>query len=97
MQYEPIQMIQTFGLSWPNFGPSKFFEKKNNHYLLDIIILYHDMQYQPNIMIQTRESGKKSQIWAILGSFNPMLDPEFFENPVLSLSKFYRTSLMKIN
>ena len=49
------------------FWAEIFFERNNLHYLLDINAVYHNMQNQRNLMIQTRENGRKTPIWAILG------------------------------
>ena len=44
------------------------------------IVLFYvdDMQNQKNLMIQTRENGRKPQIWANLGQFCPNLAQNFF-------------------
>ena len=56
-----------------------FFQPQDHQYLLDIMPVYHNMQNQTNLMIQTRENGRKPQIWANLGKFGPML-PNFGPN-----------------
>ena len=81
MQYQTNQMTQcrdisrkpdfgpNFALNRPILGRNIFFERNALHYQLDIIAVYHNMQNQRNLMIQTRENGRKPPIWAILGPF----------------------------
>ena len=65
-------------LNGPILGRNIFFECNDLHYLVDIIAVYHNMQNQRNLMIQTRENGRKPQIWANLGPFCPNLGQEIF-------------------
>ena len=75
------------GPKWSQFGPNYFFGCNNHQFLLDIIAVYHNIQNQRNVMIQSRENARKPQIWAILGPFCPILGPDifFFENRASSL------------
>ena len=63
---------------WAYFRPGHFFECNDRQYLLDIIVIYHNMQNQKKLMTQTRENGQKPQIWAILGPFCPILGRDIF-------------------
>ena len=45
------------GLKWPKFGPEIFFQPQNHKYLLDIMLVYHNMQNQQNIL------KKMAEIW----------------------------------
>ena len=65
------------GPIWPNLDPIIFFGCSNHQFLLDIIAVYHNIQNQRNVMIQSRENARKPQIWVILGPFCPILGPEF--------------------
>ena len=71
------------------FGPKYFFECNDLHYLVDIIAVYHNMQNQRNLMIQTRENGRKPQIWANLGPFCPNLGQIIFFSKI-GLRHFFR-------
>ena len=81
-QYRDISRKPDFGpnlgLNGPILGRNIFFGCNDLHYLLDIIAVYHNMQNQRNLMIQTRENGLKPQIWAILGPFCQILGQEIF-------------------
>ena len=65
-------------LNGPILGRDIFFECNNHQYLLDIIAVYHNMQNQRKLMIQTRENGRKPPIWAILGPFCQILGQDIF-------------------
>ena len=66
----------------PKWVQLLFFGCNNHQFLLDIIDVYHHIQNQRNLMIQSR----KPQNWAILGPFCPILGQEFFfENRASSL------------
>ena len=52
-----------------------FFGCNNHQFLLDIIAVYHLIQNQRNIMIQSRENALKPHIWAILGQILPKFGP----------------------
>ena len=90
MQYQTNHMSQcryisqkpnfgsNLGLNGPILGRNIFFGCNDLHYLQDIIAVYHNMQNQRNLMIQTRENGRKPPIWAILGPFCPILGQEIF-------------------
>ena len=78
-------------LNGPILGRDIFFECNNHQYLLDIIAVYHNMQNQKNLMIQTQENGRKPQIWANLGPFCPILGQIFFfENRASSLFRLIK-------
>ena len=58
---------------WAHFGPGHFFECNNHQYLLDIIVVYHNMQNQK----KTNDSNsRKWQKTPDLGHFGPIL-PDF--------------------
>lgn len=54
---------------------TNFVEQNSNQSLLYIVILCQNMQYQPKLMIQTQERDQNPRI---LGTFGPILGPEFF-------------------
>ena len=59
--------------------------------VLDIVAVYHDMQKQKNLMMQTWENRLRPQpgpFWAILTRF-VQIEVFFFENRALSLLKTY--------
>ena len=57
------------GLKWPKFGPENFFQPQNHEYLLDIMLVYHNMQNQQNILKKMAENPRfgsgsfKNGIW----------------------------------
>ena len=57
------------GLKWPKFGPEIFFQPQNHKYLLDIMLVYHNMQNQQNILKKMAENPRfgsgsfKNGIW----------------------------------
>ena len=51
-----------------------------NQFLLGIIAVYHNIQNQRNVMIQSRENTEKPQIRAISGPFCPILGQHFFQS-----------------
>ena len=66
-----------------------FFGCNNHQSQLFIIAVYHNMQNQRNPIIQSRENGRKPQIWAISGPFCLILDQEFFSLENWATSLFY--------
>ena len=89
-KYQPkTRFWAKFGPKWAHFGPGHFFECNNRQNLLDINAVYHNMQNQRNLMIQTRENGRKPQIWANLGPFCPNLGQiNFFSK--IGLRNFFK-------
>ena len=75
------------GLNGPNLGRENFFMHQDHQYLLDIIIVYQNMQNQQNLMKRTRENGQKPHFGPKFGTFCPNLGREFFfsENRASSL------------
>ena len=69
---------KNFGPKWPKFGPEIFFQPQDHQYLIDIMPVYHNMQNQTNLMIQTPENDQKPQIWAKLSPFCPILGQDIF-------------------
>ena len=66
-QYIKIVAKNDFGPNLGlNLGPKIFVQPQDHQYLLDIMPVFHNMQNQRNLMIQTRENGRKPQIWANL-------------------------------
>ena len=55
------------GLNGPNLGPKNFVQPLFDSYQLNTMPVYHNMQNQENLMIQTQENDQKPQIWANLG------------------------------
>ena len=58
------------GLNGPNLGPKIFFQPLYHFHQLDTMPVYHNMQNQENLMIQTQENDQKPQIWANFGQKN---------------------------
>ena len=73
----------------PNLDQTIFCGCNNHQCLLDIIAVYHDMQNQRDMMIQSRENGRKPQIWAILGPFCLNFGREIFFSKI-GLCHFFR-------
>ena len=85
MQYQTNRMSQcrdisrkpnfgpNLGLNGPNLGRKFFFQPQDHPCLLDIMSVYHNMQNQKNVIIQTRENDQKPQIWSNLDPFCPIL------------------------
>ena len=61
--------MPNFGLNGPNSGLKIFFQPQDHQYLLDIMPVYHNMQNQENLMIQTRENPRFGKIGLILPNF----------------------------
>ena len=47
------------GLNDPNLGPKIFFQPFIDSYQLNTMPVYHNMQNQENLMIQTQENDEK--------------------------------------
>ena len=47
------------GLKGPNLGPKNFVQPLFDSYQLNTMPVYHNMQNQENLMIQTRENDEK--------------------------------------
>ena len=63
----------------PNLGPKIFFHEFYLYYMLDIIVAsYHHMQFQGQLMNQTRENGKKPSFRSNFGLFGPNFSPKNF-------------------
>ena len=62
----------------PILGREIFFQHFAHHYLLDIMVLYHNMQNQRNLMIFSRENDQKPCFGPVLGPFGPILGQDIF-------------------
>ena len=47
---------------WTQFGPNYFWRCNNHRFLLDIIAVYHNIQIQRNVIIQSQENESEI-IW----------------------------------
>ena len=58
--------------------PQFFFHEFYLYYIVDIVAIYHRMQFQGQLMNQTRENGKKPSFRTNFGPFGPNLGPKNF-------------------
>ena len=86
-----------------NGPPNIFFDDWNHQYQLEIIVVYHNVRNQRNLKIQSRENGRKPQIWAILGPFCLILGHENVFSKIRRTDErtekrgqIYRTNLPKV-
>ena len=85
------------GLNGPNLGPKNFFHPLYHFHQLDTMPVYHNMQNQENLMIQTQENDQKPQIWANLGLICPILGQKIFfrKSGFVTFFDLLKTSFMQ--
>ena len=54
--------------------------------MLGIVLVYHRIQFQGILMIQTQENGKKPHFGPDLGSLDPNLGHHFFSSKIWFVS-----------
>ena len=64
-------------VSGQNLGPQNFLNRFYL-YMLNIVAIYHCMQFQAKLMSLNWENGKKTSFGINFGTFDPNLDPQNF-------------------